>query len=48
MEANTNHWNRCPLKKVIDLLVPEEATRVAMLKSGEVDVAGLPSTESSN
>jgi peptide/nickel transport system substrate-binding protein len=40
MEANTNHWRQVPaFKTVIDLSVPEEATRVAMLKSGEVDIA---------
>jgi peptide/nickel transport system substrate-binding protein len=40
MEANTNYWGKMPaFKTVIDLLVPEEATRVAMLKSGEIDIA---------
>jgi peptide/nickel transport system substrate-binding protein len=40
MEANTKHWRQVPaFEKVIDLMVPEEATRVAMLKNGEVDIA---------
>src|SRR4030042_4908487 len=38
--ANTKHWPQVPaFEKVIDLMVPEEATRVAMLKNGEVDIA---------
>jgi peptide/nickel transport system substrate-binding protein len=40
MEANTEHWRRVPYwERVIDLMVPEEATRVAMLKNGEIDIA---------
>ena len=40
MVANTNHWRQVPaFERVIDLMVPEEATRVAMLKNGEVDIA---------
>jgi peptide/nickel transport system substrate-binding protein len=39
LAANTNHWRQVPaFEKVIDLMVPEEATRVAMLKNGEVDI----------
>jgi peptide/nickel transport system substrate-binding protein len=38
--ANTEHWRQVPaFEKVIDLMVPEEATRVAMLKRGDVDIA---------
>lgn len=40
MVANTEHWRQVPdFERVIDLMVPEEATRVAMLKNGEVDIA---------
>jgi peptide/nickel transport system substrate-binding protein len=39
MEANTDYWGEVPAyKTVIDMLVPEDATRVAMIKSGEADV----------
>jgi len=39
MEANTEHWRLVPAyKTVIDLLVPEEATRVAMLKAGAAEI----------
>ncbi|MFH1647694.1 MAG: ABC transporter substrate-binding protein [Chloroflexota bacterium] len=40
MEANTAHWRQVPaFKTVIDYNVPEESTRVAMLKNKEVDIA---------
>ncbi len=41
LEANTNYWGnpKPQYKTVIDYLVPEESTRVAMLKSGDADIA---------
>lgn len=40
MEAYTEHWRQVPYFQYIeDLQVPEEATRIAMLKRGEVDIA---------
>jgi peptide/nickel transport system substrate-binding protein len=40
MEANTEHWREVPAyERVIDLMVPEESTRIALLKRGEVDIA---------
>ncbi len=40
MEANTQHWRQVPaFEKCIDQLVPEESTRIAMLKRGDVDIA---------
>jgi peptide/nickel transport system substrate-binding protein len=40
MVANTEHWRQVPAyEKIIDLMVPEEATRVAMIKRGDVDIA---------
>lgn len=37
--ANTSHWRQVPaFEKIIDYMVPEESTRVAMLKKGEVDI----------
>jgi len=39
MEANTEHWRTVPhFEKLIQYVVPEEATQVAMLKRGEVDI----------
>jgi peptide/nickel transport system substrate-binding protein len=39
MEANTEHWDQVPAyERVIELLAPEESTRIAMLKRGEVDI----------
>ena len=39
MEANTQHWRQVPaFEKVIDLMVPEESTRIAMIKRGDVDI----------
>jgi peptide/nickel transport system substrate-binding protein len=40
LEANTDYWGSLPAYKTfIDLLIPEEATRVAMLKTGDADIA---------
>jgi peptide/nickel transport system substrate-binding protein len=40
MVANTEHWDQVPaFEKVIELMVPEESTRIAMLKRGDVDIA---------
>jgi len=39
MEANTEHWRTVPhFQRLEQLVVPEEATQVAMLKRGEVDI----------
>lgn len=39
MEANTEHWRTVPhFEQLIQYVVPEEATQVAMLKRGEVDI----------
>jgi peptide/nickel transport system substrate-binding protein len=39
MEANTGYWGEVPaFKYIIDYQVPEEATQMAMLRSGEVDI----------
>lgn len=39
MEANTDHWRTVPhFERLVQLVVPEEATQVAMLKRGEVDI----------
>jgi peptide/nickel transport system substrate-binding protein len=39
MEANTEHWRTVPhFEKLIQYVVPEEATQIAMLKRGEVDI----------
>jgi peptide/nickel transport system substrate-binding protein len=40
LEANMDYWGQLPyFKTVIDYMVPEEATRVALLKTGDVDIA---------
>jgi peptide/nickel transport system substrate-binding protein len=40
LEANTDYWGKmASFKTIVDLLVPEESTRVAMLKNGEADIA---------
>jgi peptide/nickel transport system substrate-binding protein len=40
LEANMDYWDTLPAYKTfVDLLIPEEATRVAMIKSGDVDIA---------
>jgi len=39
-EANTNHWERVPYYEFVEeIQVPEQSTRVAMLKEGDVDIA---------
>ena len=46
MEANTEHWRQVPAYKYVrEYLVPEEYTRVAELKNGEVDIALLLSAD---
>ncbi|MBI2858103.1 MAG: ABC transporter substrate-binding protein, partial [Chloroflexi bacterium] len=41
-EANTAYWGQVPaFKTLTSLLVPEEATRIAMLKTGAVDLADV-------
>jgi len=40
LEAVPNHWRQTPQMKVLDiLLVPEDSTRLAMLTTGEIDLA---------
>jgi peptide/nickel transport system substrate-binding protein len=40
LEARPDYWGQvASWKTVIDYLVPEESTRIAMLKSGDVDIA---------
>jgi peptide/nickel transport system substrate-binding protein len=40
LEANTQHWREVPYyQNVIELMVPEQSTRIAMLKAGDVDIA---------
>ena len=40
MEANTSYWGQVPAYQyVLDIQVPEQSTRVAMLKAGDVDIA---------
>lgn len=42
MEANENYWRKTPsVKRLVFQSVPEATTRLAMLKTGEVDVAYL-------
>jgi len=39
-EANTQHWREVPYYQyVTELMVPEQSTRIAMLKAGDVDIA---------
>jgi len=39
MEANPDHWRTVPhFERLIQYVVPEESTQVAMLKRGEVDI----------
>jgi ABC-type transport system substrate-binding protein len=39
MEANTEHWRMVPaFEKLIQYVIPEESTQIAMLKRGEVDI----------
>jgi peptide/nickel transport system substrate-binding protein len=38
-EANTEHWRQVPAYQfLLDLQVPEESTRIALLKRGDVDI----------
>ncbi|MCR3921419.1 MAG: ABC transporter substrate-binding protein [Firmicutes bacterium] len=40
LEANTDYWGKVPAYQyVVDLLVPEEMTRINMLRTGDVDIA---------
>ena len=40
MEANTEHWREVPsFERVVEILAPEESTRIAMLRTGEADIA---------
>jgi len=40
LEANEAYWRRVPhVKRLVFKIVPEETTRLAMLKRGEVDIA---------
>jgi peptide/nickel transport system substrate-binding protein len=40
MVANTQHWRQVPaFEKYIEYMVPEESTRVAMIKRGDIDIA---------
>jgi len=40
-ERNEQYWGKkAYFKKILDLLVPEESTRIAMLKRGEIDILG--------
>ena len=42
MEANEDYWRKVPsVKRLVYLSVPEATSRLAMLKTGEVDVAFL-------
>jgi peptide/nickel transport system substrate-binding protein len=39
LQANTDYWGQKPaFKSVIEKMVPEQSTRVAMLKSGDADI----------
>ena len=40
LEANTEHWREVPAYQyVVELQVPEQSTRIAMLKRGDADIA---------
>ena len=40
LAANTEHWRQVPyFEKYIEYMVPEESTRVAMLKRGDIDIS---------
>jgi peptide/nickel transport system substrate-binding protein len=40
MEANENYWRKVPsIKRLVLKVIPDEATRLAALKRGEIDVA---------
>jgi peptide/nickel transport system substrate-binding protein len=39
LEANTDYWGKVPAyKNLVEQMVPEQSTRIAMLKSGDVDM----------
>jgi peptide/nickel transport system substrate-binding protein len=39
LEANTDYWGKVPaFKNLVERMVPEQSTRVAMLKAGDVDM----------
>jgi peptide/nickel transport system substrate-binding protein len=39
LEANTDYWGQVPAyKNLVEQMVPEQSTRIAMLKSGDVDI----------
>ena len=43
LEAVTNHWRKTPaFKQLIIRSVPDDATKLAQIESGEVDIAPLP------
>src|SRR4029450_12978282 len=40
LEANEQYWRKVPsVKRLVFKVVPDEATRLAMLKRGEADIA---------
>jgi peptide/nickel transport system substrate-binding protein len=42
LEANSNYWGTKPVwDKLVLMQVPEESTRIAMLKRGEADIVGV-------
>src|SRR2546426_9033507 len=42
LEAHETYWRKTPsVKRLVMKMVPEESTRLAMLKNGEVDIAYL-------
>jgi peptide/nickel transport system substrate-binding protein len=44
LEANTDYWGQVPaFKNLVEQMVPEQSTRIAMLKAGDVDMV-LPQT----
>ncbi|HHX73713.1 MAG TPA: ABC transporter substrate-binding protein [Firmicutes bacterium] len=46
LEANTEHWFQVPeFQYVVDQQVPEEMTRISMLRTGEADIATGISTD---
>lgn len=41
LERNDQYWGKkAYFKRVVELMIPEESTRIAMLKRGEVDILG--------
>ncbi|HEX9975835.1 MAG TPA: ABC transporter substrate-binding protein [Dehalococcoidales bacterium] len=44
LEANTDYWGKVPAyKSLVEQMVPEQSTRIAMLKVGDVDIV-VPQT----